>query len=213
MPESSEFVLGKWVREQLEKGDDPEILKATLKNRGLDPSVVSHVVASLKKNPLPKKEPIPEKNEEPKKSYLNDSLKGEVDRILSAPLPAQIPQEEPEKDADAIEKIPKPSFFAKLKKKIPQVKAREEKIQEVKPPEENSFESSPKESILSLLKNRILEIVSQLSGKIHLPTISSNLFGRTVFMIAILFAILIVALFASYGLNWYADRMAREVLG
>ncbi len=188
MPELSEFVLGKWVREQLEKGDDPEILKTTLKNRGLDPSVVGHVVASLKKNTLPKKEPAAEKKELLKTSYFNNSLKDEVDKILSAPQPV-------EKENVASAKFPKHPLFAK-----PQKNACPEKIPE----------TPIRESIFSILKNRIFESLPQ--GKIKFPSLSSPLFGRIVIIAAIIIAILIFALLVSYGLDWYAGRMARNVL-
>ncbi|VVB60874.1 Uncharacterised protein [uncultured archaeon] len=218
--ESDEFVLGKWVRKQLEAGDSPDILKQTLKNRGLDPDIVDHILSSLKKHPLDKKEPVPE---EPPKPIYNDALKHEVDEILYSPR--------------AVEPVPvlkNPDIpagkYPRMKKELAQKIANHLRVPLVpqkhieapkvpvdapkKKPEPVRETPEKEKSILSLLRERISDSLSSMLGKIRFPKRSSIFFNdKLVIMAAVAAALIIVALILSYGLNWYADRMARNVLG
>ncbi len=215
---SDEFVLGKWVRKQLEAGDSPEILKQTLKNRGLDPDIVDHVLSSLKKHPLnTKKEPV---SEEPPKPVYNDALKHEVDEILYSPQPAEpapvlknpdIPEgKHPRAKKTNVEKAAIPVKTSATQKAAVALKA-PVKVIEKKPA---SHEISEKESIFSLLYERVSDSLSSALGRIKLPKLSSVFFNEKIVIVAAVAAALIIfALLASYGLEWYADRMARNVLG
>ncbi len=181
MHESEEFVLGRWVRKQLEEGDDPDVLRAALKNRGLDPDIVGHVLSSFKKNPARKKEPE-EKKVSPEK-FCNHALKREVDDLL-----ASAPAENPVSEDSAVNE-------ARVQGKT----------------ETNRIKKPQEESLFSLFLRRVFECFPHV--KVKLPDLSALLFDRRIAVISgILVAIVIISLLISYGLEWYADRMARAVL-
>ncbi len=228
------FVLRDWVRKQIEAGDDPEVLKTVLKNRGMDPDIVKRVLSLVKNNPLAKKAEVPVAK--PKKIFTNNALKSEVEKIFSDNLSviassnmnrlneAKLAEiSERNSAADAVDggvshkKAVKKNVNKYVLKKKPvknAVTAEMDESQLKEPREAAEIESGgsfKEESIFSLFVAQVRGYFSRI--KIGSPKLTDYIFDtRIVIFTGIAVAVLIIALLASFGLNWYADRMAQSVL-
>lgn len=224
-------VLRGWVRKQLEAGDDPKVLKTALKNRGMDPAIVDDVLSSItiKKNPPAKKAEV--SLSEPKKTFINTTLRDDVEKILFSAKPDSSAKHDLNSAENSAGSSVEPSdaiggkvLMAKkasgkgLHAKKENKKS-EENISETVEIKEYAakkaqLEQNPvveKESIFSLFKERAREYLSGI--KFGPPKITEYIFDtRIVLLTGIAAAILIIALLASFGLNWYADRVAKSVL-
>ncbi|MBU4245737.1 MAG: hypothetical protein ABIF85_07155 [Nanoarchaeota archaeon] len=213
---SEDIFIQDWVKKQLESGDDPEILKTVLKNRGMNSGVVDLVRSSLKKGPQDKKSD--HMLIQPKKEFMNIGLKKEVDDIIFS---SNVPKADSAESADSKELKAEAKKDAR-KNKAPELKKeseREEKLSEKAEIIEsqkiavrsNQFQQSPEKSILSLFLDRVRVFMSGI--KLGSPKITEYFFDtRVVILAGIAVAILIIALLISFGLNWYADWAARSVL-
>jgi|GEM_PF-1975984 len=221
------FVLSSWVKKQLDAGDDPKVLKTVLKNRGMDISIVDDVLSSLNKNPPASAEvSLPE----PKKTFINTTLKDDVDKILFSAKPGSSSKNDPmasEKPAVSsvktfggacenalmLEKSSGKGIHAeKENKKSEEIISETAEIKEPaeEKPRAEQNQVVEKESIFSLFAGRVRE---RLSGiKIDSPKMAEYIFDTLIVLLTgIAVAILLFALLISFGLNWYADWMARSV--
>ena len=201
------FVLRDWVRKQLETGDDPEVLKAVLKNRGLDPNIVDNVLVLLSFSKKPVLNESPEEKKEPQKKFYNHALKREVDLILASPENTILPhyQESP------LEEKQQPSDI--VKENVPEnfQEAVAEEPENNIPVKPDGVSGKSEESLLSLFRKRVSDAISRIH--IRTPGLPSFIMGgNIVILLGIIVAVLIVAYLFSFGMNWYADRMARAVL-
>lgn len=222
-------VLRDWVRKQLEAGDDLKVLKTVLKNRGMDPAIVDDVLSSIKQNHPAKKAEV--SLSEPKKTFINTTLKDDVEKILFSAKsdssakhdsnPAENSVGSSVKSSDAVGGkvlIVKKASGKGLHAKKENKKSKENISETVEIKEHAAkkaqLEQNPvveRESIFSLFKGRAREYLSGI--KFGSPKITEYIFDtRVVLLTGIAVAILIIALLLSFGLNWYADRVAKSVL-
>lgn len=215
MPESEETVLREWVRRQLEEGDSPEVLKAALKNRELNPAIVDRVLASLKRHPPAKKEEESEEMGDSSKEFYNYALKSEVDNILSSakPVDSDYFYRAPESAQTIHAKESKKTSHKKEERLVKQKRVAGEKRQESNQiTEEGSIGMPREESLFSLFVKRACRCVPRIN--LRFPRASAFLFNsKVVIVLGIMVAVLLVTLLVSFGLDWYADRLARSVLG
>ncbi len=235
--DGDDFFLRDWVRKQLEAGDNPEVLKTVLKNRGMDVHIVDSVLSSIKKNP--KAEKTESLRVEPKKTFVDLTLRKDVEKILSSKHCDEEEDEKPVKTAQQPEShfafakhrsLAEPGrkplkedkiYGAGVKTEICGAEEKTEKTPakaEIKISEpqqktvqaEHNPEPAPK-SLFALFLERVKDYFSGI--KFSSPKISEYIFDtRIVLLTGIAVAILIIALLLSFSLDWYADKLAKNVL-
>lgn len=215
-----DYVLRDWLKKQLESGDGPEILKTVLKNRGINPDIVDSVRLPIKKGA--KDTPAIVAPIQPKKEFVDSGLKNEADSI-------RFSSDSPDTDADSMKlsggKVRKSEAKAgacssknnsqNFKKETVCEEKIPEKTDLLKPQQDSvhpkQAQQLPEESLFSLFIARIRDYLSGM--KFTPPKIIEYLFdARIVVLAGIAVAIILFALLASFGLNWYADWAARSVL-
>lgn len=164
-----------WVKKSLESGDNPEIIKEALKNRGHDPAIVDILI----KSNVSKKKKIPV-FPEPKKEQVthNAGLKAEVETILNKPSPVSVPREDP-------------------------LPAQNQLPERTEVTENNPGKKSFRLPLPSLPEFNF-NIPKISLGNIDIKT--GKYLAISVFVVGLLVVIFL-------GLNWYADQMAKAVLG
>ncbi len=190
MADDDEGLLGNWVKKSLEAGDDPEVIKAALKNQGHDSGIVDIV---LKAGIMQKKD-IPEKKLSIRKIY-NSELKAEVEGILApkkAESEAASPSGAPEQKTRSAEP---PVSEAGASAQKPLI----------------CLPDFP--SIIFRIKSTLANMRVPEFPKINISVLAPNPEAsfravRYVMLIALFIALLAAAL---YGLNWYADRAAAKL--
>lgn len=224
---SENAAVKKWVLGRLKDGDEPEILRVALKNRGYDASIVDEIAAASS-NALnvseTAKTKASQKCGERRLSGFNVALKNDITDILSAGhYPASGNKENKEKkNAEKTEKNEKIETKENLLNK--QVTApekqkqkqncgfengREKRYELCAPKTAPQEENIEKESLWYLIVQSVLGIFSKLKfPKIRIP--APNEIGLKYIIIS--FLILLLAAAVIYGLDLYADRMARNVL-
>ena len=171
----SDRALSEWVLRSLDAGDQPDILRAALKNQGYDPHIVDLAIKSrAKQEPVQSRKPVPEiavpKAPEIAKPSSEPGVE-EPEPVVAAAAEPGIPENTPQVfDAPAIESNPGRKRINITVPKLPQF----------------DFEFPKIHLGIDMQATRILA-----AG-------------------AVLLAI-VAAIF--FGLDWYADRMAKAALG
>lgn len=188
--DDDEGLLGNWVKKSLGAGDDPEVIRAALKNQGHDSGIVDIVL----KAGIMQKKVIPEKKLSIRKIY-NRELKAEVEGILApkkAEPEAGSPPDAPEQKTQSTEP---PTLKADAAAQKPRI------FLPRFPP------------IISRIKSALANIRVPEFPKINISVPAPNPEAsfravRYVVLIALFIALLVAAF---YGLNWYADRAAENL--